>query len=93
MLVTGCLLRCGHSQLGLDEADGFIAHSAAADPRMLTTKPDHNRTRRGPIPADALVAAVPAERLFLTAWSYFASRGLVCCGAGADDEAHLVSQS
>jgi hypothetical protein len=32
----------------------------------LTTKPDHNRIRQGPIPADALRAAVPGERLYPT---------------------------
>jgi hypothetical protein len=43
--------------------------------RALTTKPDHNRIRQSPIPADALVATAPGERPHPTTWAYFASRG------------------
>jgi hypothetical protein len=42
---------------------------------MLTTNPDHNSIRHGPIPTDALMAAAPCERPFPTAWAYFPSRG------------------
>lgn len=41
----------------------------------LTTKADHNRVRREPIPADTPVAATPGERLHPTACPYFASKG------------------
>jgi hypothetical protein len=37
-------------------------------------QPDHNRTRRGPIPAYAPRAATAGERLSQTAWAYPASR-------------------
>lgn len=43
--------------------------------RALTTKPDHNRIRQGPIPTDASMAIVPGERQHATTWAYFASRG------------------
>jgi len=43
--------------------------------RTLTTQPDHNRIRRGPIPADAPVDTFPGERLFPTVRAYFANRG------------------
>jgi len=43
--------------------------------RTLTTKPDHNRIRQGPIPSDAPSGASPDERPYPTAWPYFASRG------------------
>ena len=44
----------------------------------LTTKPDHNRIRQGPISADAFIAEVPGERPYPTAWAY-CKQVLDCC--------------
>jgi len=51
-------------------------HSSRTDPayERLTTNPDHNSIRHGPIPADALIPAIPGERRYPTACAYFASK-------------------
>jgi hypothetical protein len=55
---------------------------AAETNGTLTTKHDHSRIRRGPIPAGAPVGASPGERLFPTVWTYFCKQAVSVAGRG-----------
>jgi hypothetical protein len=65
---------CGAEEMSIRRLSAQIADPVEAR-SVLTTNPDHNNIRRGPIPSDALMAAVPGERPYPTACAYFASRG------------------
>ena len=66
--------RVKHNQRRAIRRTNVIASTGSAH-QPLTTKPDHNRIRHDPIPADTLMTEVPGERPYPTTWAYFASRG------------------
>ena len=76
----------GRPPIGVIVTQSWVDLCPAFGLSWLTTKPDHNRIRQGPIPTDAPVAIVPGERQHATTWAYFASRRSQprWCVAGAD---------